>query len=86
LETRSETVRVPVTKQEYVPQKQVQQVPVTNTRLAEETHIHRVAVGTVSDGSGTLTANRADGAGGTKLDNDPPRNGATQWHGESSRP
>ncbi len=84
LETRSETVRVPVTKQEWIPQKQVQQVPVTNTKLAEEKHVHRVAVGTVQgEGGGALVANRADGTGGTKLESDPPRTGPSEWRGES---
>jgi hypothetical protein len=82
METKNETVRVPVTKRELIPQKQVQQVPVTTTKLAEETHTHRIAVGTVQgEGGGALMADRAGAAGGTKLESDPPRTGNTGWQG-----
>lgn len=54
-ETRTETVKVPVTKVEYVPYKQVQHIPVTNTRIANETHVSRVAIG-IAPGAGAGTA------------------------------
>jgi hypothetical protein len=55
-ETRTETVRVPVTKVEYVPYKQVQHIPVTNTRIAEERVVSRVALGPASSSSNTAVA------------------------------
>jgi hypothetical protein len=51
-ETRTETVKVPVTKVEYVPYKQVQHIPVTNTRIVPETHVSRVAIGIAPGASG----------------------------------
>lgn len=51
-ETRTETVKVPVTKVDYVPYKQVQHIPVTNTRIAEERHVSRVAIGIAPGASG----------------------------------
>jgi hypothetical protein len=55
-ETRTETVRVPVTKVDYVPYKQVQHIPVTNTRIAEERVVSRVAIGPAGSGGGTAVA------------------------------
>ena len=52
-ETRTETVKVPVTKVDYVPYKHVQHIPVTNTRIANETHTSRVAIGIVPGASGS---------------------------------
>jgi hypothetical protein len=65
-ETRTETVRVPVTKQDYVAQQRVEQVPVTTQRLVQDTHEHVIAIGP-SSGSAPLVAN--SNAGGTRLDN-----------------
>lgn len=48
-ETRTETVRVPITKLEYVPQRIVQQVPITDTKIARETVTRRVAIGVAKD-------------------------------------
>ncbi len=85
-ETRSETVRIPVTKRNYVAEKQVQQVPVVNQRLATEVHTHRIAVGPAT-GNTPLMATRND-TGGTKLDGDPPRDSGAVWRGglEPTRP
>jgi hypothetical protein len=44
-ETRTETVRIPITKQDYVTQSQVQHVPVTQTVIANETVVRRQAIG-----------------------------------------
>lgn len=44
-ETRTETVRVPSTRRELHPETLTQHVPVTKTHLAQEEHVHRVAVG-----------------------------------------
>jgi hypothetical protein len=56
-ETRTETVKVPVTKVAYIPYKHVQHIPVTNTRIANETHTSRVAIGVVPGASpGTAVA------------------------------
>jgi len=50
-ENRTETVRIPSTRRELIPQRITQQVPVTTTRLAQETHEHRVPVGVSTSGS-----------------------------------
>jgi hypothetical protein len=86
-ETRTETVRIPVTRRDYIPEKQVQQVPIVTQRLAEEKHVHRVPVGPSSSGA-PLMATRNGGVGGTQLENDPPREGSSMWRGglEPSRP
>ncbi|HEX5447118.1 MAG TPA: hypothetical protein VFW87_25100 [Pirellulales bacterium] len=44
-ETRTETVKIPITKREYVQERQVQHVPVTDTKIAQETTVRRVAIG-----------------------------------------
>jgi hypothetical protein len=69
-ETRTETVRIPITKREYVPQRQVQHVQVPDTKIAEEKVVRRVAVGL--EGGGTQNVARSDSFGGTGLDNNPP--------------
>lgn len=69
-ETRTETVRIPITKREYVPERQVQQIPVTNTRLAEERIVRRVPIGSVNHGTPIVARNES--VGGTSLDGDPP--------------
>jgi hypothetical protein len=86
-ETRTETVRVPITRRDYIPEKRVQQVPITTQRLAQEDHIHRIPVGPAT-GSAPLMATRDDSAGGTKLEGDPPKEGGSLWKGglEPSRP
>jgi hypothetical protein len=55
-ETRTETVRLPVTKVEYVPTKSVVQVPITNTHIAEERIVRREAIGPAGSGGGTAVA------------------------------
>jgi hypothetical protein len=86
-ETRSETVRVPVTKRNYVPEKQVTQVPVVNQRVATEVHTHRIAIGPAT-GNTPLMATRND-VGGTKLDGEPAAGSNNNvWRGglEPTRP
>jgi hypothetical protein len=78
-ETRSDTVRVPITKRETVPERQVQQVPVWNTRYAEEETVRHVAIGTV--GNGTTSVARSDSSGSTKPDDEAPREGSSDWRG-----
>ena len=87
-ETRTETVRVPVTKREMIPVQTTQHVPVTSQRIVQDEHVSTYAVGTVpsagtpSDGTqGTgmaAMATRNDMGGVNKLD-DPP-------HDDSSDP
>jgi hypothetical protein len=55
-ETRTETVRLPVTKVEYVPTKNVVQVPITHTHIAEERIVRREAIGPAGSGGGTAVA------------------------------
>jgi hypothetical protein len=88
-ETRTETIRVPVTKREYVAEKQVQQVPITNTHLAEERIVRRVPIGTVAHGTvmnatpgsstdaASVARSNSDFVGGTSLESDPPRDTAS---------
>ena len=70
-ETRTETVRIPVTRREYIPEHRVQQVPITTMRLAEERIVRRVPIGTVNNGTPVVA--RKQSIGGTSLDGDPPR-------------
>jgi hypothetical protein len=70
-ETRSETVRIPITKREYIPQQQVQHVQVPSTRIAEEKVVRRVAIGLEGSGGAENVA-RSDSFGGTSLDDNPP--------------
>jgi len=67
-ETRTETVRVPVTKQDYVAQQRVEQVPITTQRLVQDTHESVIAIGPSGSGA-PLVANSNSAAGGTRLDN-----------------
>jgi hypothetical protein len=78
-ETRSEMVRVPITRRDVVPEKYVQQVPVYNTRYAQEETVRDVAIGTVANGTASVA--RSDSAGSTSLENDPPREGSSDWRG-----
>jgi hypothetical protein len=73
-ETRTETVKIPITKREYVAEKQVQHVPVTNTRIAEEQVVRRVAIGMdgPTAGGAQNVAQQNDAFGGTGLDDNPP--------------
>ncbi len=74
LETRSETVRIPVTRRDLIPEEQVQQVPVTTQRLVPGEIVSRVPVG-VEPSSSVATS-----SGGTRLSSDPPRAGtANNW-------
>jgi hypothetical protein len=87
MENRTETVRIPVTKHESIPSRQVRKVPVTKTHIAQEEHTSRVPIGTVGDG-GALVANRNDTGGGTRMESDPPRTSTSGWRSglEPSRP
>jgi len=88
METRTETVRIPVTRRELIPTKQVQHVPVTTQRLAVEEHVSRIPVGMAGSGSAPLVATRNDTLGGTKLESDPPKTGTSDYRGglETRRP
>jgi hypothetical protein len=68
-ETRTETVRIPITKLEYVPEKVVQQIPITDTKIAKETITRRVAIG-VADGAPAVA--RKDDFGGSIPGGEPP--------------
>lgn len=79
-ETRTETVRVPVTRQDYVAQQRVEQVPITTQRLVQDTHESVIAIGP-SSGSAPLVAN-SNSAGGTRLDNSSSSsNSDAVWNG-----
>jgi hypothetical protein len=79
MESRTDTVRVPSTRKEYIPETATQHVPVTTHHLAQEEHTHRVAVGPIQNGTVATApattnsaANNAAVGGLNKVD-DPPR-------------
>lgn len=86
---RSETVRIPVTRREVVPEKITTNVPVTTQRIVEDEHISRVAVSAKPQGGASLRSLDSDpferegdtgvasrnSIGGRRLDSDPPREG-----------
>jgi hypothetical protein len=74
-ELRSETISQPVTTRTMVPEKQVVKVPVTRRRMVEEEVTRRVAVNADPFNNGPTVAKR-ETIGGTRLESDPPRQGA----------
>jgi hypothetical protein len=68
-ETRTETVKIPITKLDWVQERQVLQVPVTDTKIAKETVVRRVAIGVAND---TPAVARNQPFGGVGLDGEPP--------------
>ena len=91
-ETRSDTMQVPYTRSDLVPQKVTQQVPVTTQRMVESQYVSTVAVGVSTAGAGyansapgstgpsaaASVADRSGAIGGIhQLDSDPPRAGAS---------
>jgi hypothetical protein len=62
-ETRSETVKIPVSKVEVVPEKVTQQVPVTTQRIAQEKVVTRVAIGPAASHTGGAANMAAAGSG-----------------------
>ncbi len=81
-ETRTETVRVPITRQDYVAQQRVEQIPITTQRLAQETHEHVIPIGPSGSGA-PLVANSNSASGGTRLDNSQPASSNNEgvWNG-----
>ena len=83
---RHETVRIPITRREVIPEKITTNVPVTTQRYVEDEYVSRVAVrsqpGAAASGdpfsreSETSVARRDAIGGVRRLDNDPPRDGA----------
>jgi hypothetical protein len=80
-ETRTETVKVPVTKIDYVAEQQTQHVPVTNTHIAEEKTVRRVAIGLEGAGDAASVARREDtwGSTGSLEENPPADNGSAPF-------
>lgn len=86
-EPRSETVKIPVTRREVVPEKITVNVPVTSQRFVEDVHSSRVAISAASQGvtspssdpfdrGGESGVARRETIGGVRrLDSDPPREG-----------
>jgi hypothetical protein len=76
-ETKTEVVKIPVSRREVVPETLTQQVPVTTHKIAQDKVVSRVAVGTTSATSaGTLAANPA---GSTST-------GATTFNASTTQP
>ncbi len=77
LQTRTEIVRVPVTRRDVLPETVTQHVPVTTQHLVQDVHEHRVAVGVApggaavassSSGGSSSFGNRTDLGSGTSSD------------------
>ena len=60
-ETKVETVKIPVSRRDVLPETVTQQVPVTTHKMAEDKVVSRVAVGTTAATAGTLAANPSGG-------------------------
>ncbi len=78
-ETRSETVRIPITKREVYPERQTQQVPVYNTRYAEEETVRHVAIGTTAHGTPSVA--RSESPTTAVPEGEAPREGSSDWRG-----
>jgi hypothetical protein len=65
LQTHTETVRVPVTRRELVPETHTQHVPVTSYHIANEEHVHRVAVGVSGQGGALANSAPSNSSGGS---------------------
>ncbi len=88
-ETRSDTVQTPVTRSVVAPVKVSQTVPVTSQRVYSGEIVSKVPVGPIAGGAANVAAapgspaatvaDRSAVGGIYKLDNDPPRSGAS-WH------
>jgi hypothetical protein len=84
-EPRSETVRIPVTHCDVVPEKHVVQVPVTTLRIAEAENVTRVPVGVrattnpAASPAGSKAARGTTVGGISKIENDPPKQ-SSNWH------
>jgi hypothetical protein len=77
-ETRSETVRIPITKREVYPERLTQQVPVYNTRYAEEEVVRHVPIGTTANGTSVA---RSEPTSAAPPEGEAPREGSTDWRG-----
>jgi hypothetical protein len=78
-ETRTETVRIPITKREVYPEKVTQQVPVYNTRYAQEETVRHIAIGTTANGTPSVARSEAPSAAATE--GEAPREGSSDWRG-----
>jgi len=81
---RQETVRMPVTQRELVPETRTVQVPITTQRVAEREIIERVAVSASPSGAQTAQSGRPLG-GVARLESDPPRDSTTLGSGTQLR-
>jgi hypothetical protein len=83
-ESRTETVKVPLCRTELVPEKRIERVPIVTRRIVEEPIVSRVVVTAPPAGeSGALVAGQRRIGGVSKLDSDPPRQGAGEWRAAS---
>jgi hypothetical protein len=80
-ETKTETVKVPVVRQQVVAENRVERVPVYRRRMIEEEQVSRVAIGRAPSAGDPFARNapavaRRERVGGvSKLESDPPRQG-----------
>jgi hypothetical protein len=76
METRTEIVKVPVTRRNLVPETQIVKVPVTERWIAREEIEHKVAIDPPADRDVSSIASRPTIGGQQKLEGEnPPRNG-----------
>lgn len=77
-ETRSETVRTPVTRRDLVPEERTVSRPQTSLRMVEEERITRIAIADPPSGQPAANVASREVIGGvSNLQNDPPRSGTS---------
>lgn len=77
-ETRSETVRIPITKREVYPETVTHQVPKYSTRYAEEEVVRHVPIGTTAHGTSMA---RSESPTTAAPEGEAPREASSDWRG-----
>ena len=77
-ETRTETVRIPITKREVYPETVTQQVPKYSTRYAEEEVVRHVPIGTTANGTSVA---RSETPSAAAPEGEAPREGSSDLRG-----
>jgi len=78
--TQTETIKVPITRRDVVPERQVQQVPVTDTKVARETVVRRVAIGMAGDAPSVARNEQIGGSGASGSPEEAPPADAFPLH------
>ena len=77
-ETRTETVRIPITKREVYPETVTHQVPQYSTRYAEEEVVRHVPIGTTAHGTSVA---RSESPTSAAPEGERPREASSDWRG-----